>query len=78
VSGLFGPLEEREGTFEQLLDAEGLAERIGTISYVARLGDDERARVLEQVRELGEAQPDPPFPFRYGAFAAVCVRREAD
>jgi SAM-dependent methyltransferase len=74
ASGLFGPLEDREASFEQLLDADGLAERIGTISYVARLPDDERSGVLEQVRAVGAAQPQSPFPFRYGAFAAVCAR----
>ena len=74
ASGLFGPLEDREASFDQLLDAEGLSERIGTISYIARLEDVERARLLERVRALGEAQPESPFPFRYGAFAAVCAR----
>jgi len=78
ASGLFGPLEERRGTFEQLLDAEGLAERIGTISYIARLPDDERQDVLGRIRELGEAQSASPFPFKYGAFVAVCTRRDAD
>jgi ubiquinone/menaquinone biosynthesis C-methylase UbiE len=72
LSGLFGPVEEREASFEQLLDADGLAERIGTISYIARLPDDERATVLERIRAIGEAQPQSPFPFRYGAYAAVC------
>ena len=56
----------------QLLDPEGLAERIGTISYVARLPDDERAETLAQVRALGEAQAARPFPFRYRMRATVC------
>jgi ubiquinone/menaquinone biosynthesis C-methylase UbiE len=72
ASPLFGPAEEFATTFEQWFDADGLAERIGTISYVARLPDDERARVLEQVRELGEAQAESPFPFRYRTEARVC------
>jgi SAM-dependent methyltransferase len=72
ASPLFGPAEEFATTFEQWFDADGLAERIGTISYVARLPDDERARVLERVRELGEAQPESPFPFRYRTEARVC------
>jgi SAM-dependent methyltransferase len=76
-SGLLGPLDGRGGSLEQKLEADGLAGRIGTISYIARLPDDERARLLERVRRLGEEQPESPFPFRYGAFAAVCVRREA-
>jgi SAM-dependent methyltransferase len=72
ASPLFGPAAEFATTFEQWFDADGLAERIGTISYVARLPDDERARVLEQVRELGEAQAESPFPFRYRTEARVC------
>ena len=74
ASGLFGPLERIESTFEQQFDAEGLAERIGTISYIARLPDDERADVLARVRALGEAQPETPFPFRYRTSATVCYR----
>jgi SAM-dependent methyltransferase len=72
ASPLFGPAEEFATTFEQWFDADGLAERIGTISYIARLPDDERARVLEQVRELSAAQPESPFPFRYRTEARVC------
>ena len=44
-----------------MLDAEGLAERIGTVSYIARLPDEERAEVLARVRALGEAQPRRRF-----------------
>jgi SAM-dependent methyltransferase len=72
ASPLFGPAEEFATTFEQWFDADGLAERIGTISYIARLPDDERAGVLEQVRELGAEQPESPFPFRYRTEARVC------
>jgi ubiquinone/menaquinone biosynthesis C-methylase UbiE len=72
ASPLFGPAEELVTSSEQWFDADGLAERIGTISYVARLPEDERARVLARVRELGEAQPESPFPFRYRTEARVC------
>ena len=72
ASPLFGPAEEFATTFEQWFDADGLAERIGTISYVARLPAGERARVLEQVRDVGEAQPESPFRFRYRTEARVC------
>ncbi len=74
ASGLFGQLEDRETSFEQLLEADGLAERIGTISYVARLPAEERARVLDRIRAIGRAQRRSPFPFRYRALAAVCAR----
>jgi ubiquinone/menaquinone biosynthesis C-methylase UbiE len=72
ASPLFGPAEEFETTFEQWFDAEGLAERMGTVSYIARLPDDEREHVLTQLRELGEAQPVSPFPFRYRTEARIC------
>jgi ubiquinone/menaquinone biosynthesis C-methylase UbiE len=74
-SGLFGPLASFQVTHEQHFDAEGLAERVSTISYVARLPDEERAAVLAAVRALGEAQPETPFPFRYQSEAFVCERR---
>jgi ubiquinone/menaquinone biosynthesis C-methylase UbiE len=72
ASPLFGPAEEFATTSEQRFDADGLAERIGTISYVARLPDAERAAVLARVRALGEAQPESPFAFRYLVEARVC------
>ncbi len=51
-SPLFGPL--REGTFanEQVVDAAGLADRVGSISFVAAMGEAERAALLEEVRSL--------------------------
>jgi ubiquinone/menaquinone biosynthesis C-methylase UbiE len=73
-SGLFGPLASVQHKHEQYLDAEGLAERISTISYVARLPDEERAAVLAEVRSLGERQPEAPFPFGYQSEAFVCER----
>jgi ubiquinone/menaquinone biosynthesis C-methylase UbiE len=72
ASRLFGPLERFETSFEQLFDAKGLAERMATVSYVARLPDAMRAEVLTRVRALGEAQPETPFPFRYRTYALVC------
>jgi ubiquinone/menaquinone biosynthesis C-methylase UbiE len=78
ASGLFELVETFESAFEQLLDADGLAERIGTISYIARLPDAERAEVLGWVRRVGEEQPETPFPFRYRTGAAVYRRVGTD
>ncbi len=72
ASPLFGPAEELATTHEQLFDAEGLAERMGTVSYIARLPEDERREVLARIRALGDAQPESPFPFRYRTEARVC------
>jgi SAM-dependent methyltransferase len=78
ASRLFTLDETMHVPYDQLLDAEGLAERIGTISYIARLPDAERVPLLARVAALGEAQPETPFPFRYRVGATVCRRREAD
>ena len=63
-AGGFGPLEEAEFTHEQRFDADGLVDRIASISYVALLPDDERARLLGQVHAVGERY-EPPFSFPY-------------
>jgi len=78
ASGLFMPLDEFHTPNEQLVDAAGLAERVATISYVARLPADDRAAVLERVRAIGEAQPEQVFAFRYRSDAYVFRRRDAD
>jgi SAM-dependent methyltransferase len=65
ATDLFAPVDEFHTTHEQLVDADGLAERIATISYVARLDDEERDAVLERVRAVGRAQPETHFPFKY-------------
>jgi SAM-dependent methyltransferase len=51
-TGLFGPLEERTFANEQHLDAGGLADRVGSTSFIAVLPDEERERVLASVRAL--------------------------
>jgi SAM-dependent methyltransferase len=49
---LFGPLEERVFPNEQFLDADGLADRIASVSFIAALDEEERAKVLRAVRAL--------------------------
>lgn len=51
-SSLFEPIEEREFANVQRLDAGGLADRVGSISFVASLDDPERATLLARVRAL--------------------------
>jgi SAM-dependent methyltransferase len=48
----FGPIEEARFHHEQVLDADGVAERVRSISFVAILPDAHREEVLTQVREL--------------------------
>ena len=54
---LFGPLEEHVFPSEQHLDADGMADRIGSISFIASLPDEERAKVLEKARALAAGGP---------------------
>jgi ubiquinone/menaquinone biosynthesis C-methylase UbiE len=63
-SPLFGSPEFGEFRHEQRFDPDGLVERVSSISYVALLEGEERARFLAQVRELGERQRSP-FAFPY-------------
>jgi SAM-dependent methyltransferase len=52
---LFGPLEQRVFPNEQSLDANGLADRVASISFIASLDEAERADVLRAVRALAGA-----------------------
>jgi SAM-dependent methyltransferase len=56
-SDLFGPIEERDFDNPQKLDAEALADRVASISFIATLADDEREQVLDAVRELAADGP---------------------
>ena len=59
---LFGPLEEHRFENEQILDADGMADRIGSISFVASLPDDTRAEVLAAARALaGDGSVTVPY-----------------
>jgi len=52
MSGLFSVAEHKEFSFWHRLDNHALVDLVRTRSYVAALGDPERDRVLDQVREL--------------------------
>jgi hypothetical protein len=52
----FGPLREVTFANEQVVDAAGLADRIGSISFVAAMGEGERAGLLDEVRGLMAAR----------------------
>jgi SAM-dependent methyltransferase len=54
---LFGPLAEHVFPNEQVLSAAGLADRIGSISFVASLPDEQREGVLRAARGLAAAGP---------------------
>jgi SAM-dependent methyltransferase len=63
ADGRFAAAGEMEAPFEQLLDADGLVDRVDSISFIAALADDERKRVLARVRTLAL---DSGQPLRLG------------
>ncbi len=73
-TGLFTPLEEAEFAHAQTLDSDGLVDRIASASFVAIQPEDVRVRVLEDVRALGEAQPQP-FDLAYRTYVYTCTKR---
>ncbi|AKT38670.1 class I SAM-dependent methyltransferase [Chondromyces crocatus] len=79
TSPLFEPVAEREVSHTQELDAEGLAERAASISYIAALPTAERLAVLREVRQLAAEHPDlrgrPTFAFPYRTVVAIYACR---
>jgi SAM-dependent methyltransferase len=69
---LFGPLEERSFPNQQSLDADGLADRVGSTSAIAALDPGERDALLERVRALAA---EGPLTLRYRCDVQV-TRRE--
>jgi len=57
VMGRFEPEAFAEFRHQQELDADGLAELVGTRSYAIRMPADERAALLGRVRELARTHP---------------------
>lgn len=55
-------LTERRFDFAQRLDADGLADRVGSTSFIAALDEPERGRVLARVRALAaDGTVDVPY-----------------
>jgi ubiquinone/menaquinone biosynthesis C-methylase UbiE len=54
-SELFGPLEERRFRLVQELDADGLVDRIASISFIAAAPAERRDVLEQQIRELVDA-----------------------
>jgi ubiquinone/menaquinone biosynthesis C-methylase UbiE len=69
---LFAPFEEREFPNVQTLDAEALAARVASISFIAALPGTERDRVLDAVRALAA---DGPVDVPYATEVQVADRR---
>lgn len=67
-----GPPREEAFVNDQILDADGLADRFGSISFVAALGECERAALLEEIRALAA---DGTVVLSYVVELALAVRR---
>jgi SAM-dependent methyltransferase len=52
---LFGPLEGRAFANDQSVDADGLADRIASVNFIAKLDEQERTRVVEAARSFAGA-----------------------
>jgi SAM-dependent methyltransferase len=52
---LFGPFEGRVFANDQSLDADGLADRIASVNFIAKLDGKERRKVVEAARALAGA-----------------------
>ena len=66
---LFTTVSEHTTSFEQVVDADGLASRAASISYIAALPEPQRQRIVSDVRELAvRASADITIPYTYHAF----------
>jgi SAM-dependent methyltransferase len=72
---LFGPLKEHVFAHEQLLDADGLAARVGSISFIASLPEQDRERVIAAARELAA---DGAVTVPYRTEVHVCERLDIE
>jgi len=73
AEGRFAAAGQIELPFEQQFDEDGLVDRVGSISFVAALPDEERERVLERVRALA-LDADQPLRLGYTTEAFVYSR----
>jgi SAM-dependent methyltransferase len=60
----FDPLERTTFPMEQRVDAEGLADRVLSVSFIAALGEDDRSHVERRVRSLVEGRDEIVLPYR--------------
>lgn len=70
----FSPLEIHEVAHAQQVDAEGLVERVASISFVAGLPQDQQAVLLDDVRRVAP-ESSATFPLRYRTEVFACTRR---
>ena len=72
-SQIFGQLDEVSFDHRQVVDADGLIDRVRSISFICSLPGDQREAALKQVRSLAERW-DKPLALDYSAEIQVCTR----
>jgi SAM-dependent methyltransferase len=70
ASPLFTNLQERVFSHAQLMDADGLVARAASVSFIARLPDEERAELFQRIRALAPAGTFE-FPYVTKVFTAL-------
>ena len=72
----FKPIDEHHFPSEQELDADSLADRFGSVSFIAALPDEQRAEVLAQVRVLAGAGT-VRLPYRTSVYVSATAAARA-
>lgn len=62
-SPLFRPAGQRQFRHEQVVDADGLVDRVLSISFIAMLTDRDRASVAEEIRGLAQGRAQIVLPY---------------
>ena len=73
ADGLFVSVGEFEVPYEQVLDVDGVVDRVCSTSFIGSLPEPERDAVLSRVRELAE-RAEPPLRLGYLTEAYVYER----
>jgi SAM-dependent methyltransferase len=73
-TGLFTRLEEIEFPHKQLLDADGLVERVASMSFVAIQPEAVRLKIAGRVRALANRLPDQ-FAMPHRTHVYTCTKR---
>ena len=80
ATGLFTPLEEQVFDHPVQVDLATLQARVASLSYVAMMSQDARARLLDGVRDLaserGLVGADGHLVTPYRTYATWCRRRD--
>jgi hypothetical protein len=75
-AGGFTPVERWGHHWDQTCDEDLLVARAASVSVVGAMPEDQRARVLDEVRQLARTHPDlagkPWFPFPYETHVWRC------